>query len=348
MDEGHVFDRFLSLAQRELVADDVRLLEPGEEPPQAENAVFARLPDGRHVVASFATAPKDREALSRRLGILAGTFADALGSPPSERGRARPPVVTSLHEELKALVQRARAVDVVVIDGDSPVVWGSASVAARPLARTDLLLRDVSDRELSARDEPSAPAPLVPLHAVPDESGPLMEPTEPTGQLRMAPPPPESAISLEPRPDMLAEDEADDHAEDSRVSALDPRESPRGSPRESREEITDLQHEGREHPPLTRRAIGHIRQLPTLDMLHKGKHLRHASRVGDFYLVLSFSGIYLLCIVFDGEFDELRAERAAHESLPRIERLVQALPPLHPDPEPVGGAMAMRRPPRRR
>jgi hypothetical protein len=52
-------------------------------------------------------------------------------------------------------------------------------------------------------------------------------------------------------------------------------------------------------------------------------------------------------MVFDGEFDELRAERAAQESLPRIERLVLALPPLDPDPQPVGGVAALRRPRRR-
>jgi hypothetical protein len=76
--------------------------------------------------------------------------------------------------------------------------------------------------------------------------------------------------------------------------------------------------------------------------------LRHVSREGSSYLVLSFSSIYLLCMVFDGDFDELRAERAAHESLPRIERLVQALPPLDPDPQPMGEVVALRRPRQRR
>lgn len=304
MDDGPVYDRFLSLAQRELSADDVRLLEHGQQPPQAENVVLARLADGRHVVASFGETPKDKDALTRRLAMLAGTFADALANPPSEKTRARQPVVTSLHEELKALAQRARAHDVVVIDGDSPVVWGCASIRARPRARTEMLLRDVSDRELSAQDEPSNPSPL---HAVPDESGPL-EPTAPTGNLRVAPPPAESAPAVAPH---VAEEEEE------------------------------------EEPEITQHAIARIRQLPTLDLLHKGKHVRHVSREGAYYLVLSFSSIYLLCLVFDGEFDELRAERAAQESLPRIERLVLALPPLDPDPQPVGGVAALRRPRRR-
>ena len=321
-----VYERFLSLAQRELSADDVRLLGPGEAPPEAANVVVARLRDGRHVVASFGTEPKEPQVLFRRLAMLAGTFADALEEgPASERTRSRPPVGTSLHEELKALAQRARAVDVVVIDGDSPVVWGCASVAARPRARNAMLLRDVSDRELSSHDEPSAPGGL---HAVPaaDDSGPLRDPTAPTGVLRMAPPPAESSQAV--------------------VS------NPAGSPHEEHRHAADFGHElahGHDHatdeeePELTRLAITLIRALPSLSLLHKGRHVREVSREGASYLALSFSGIYLLCLVFDGDFDELRAERAAQESLPRIERLVLALPPLDPDPQPMGGVIALRR-----
>ena len=82
-----VNERFLSLAKRELSADDVRFLAPGEAPPEAANVVIARLIDGRHVVASFASAPVagDGDVLTRRLAMLAGTFADALAAPPSER-----------------------------------------------------------------------------------------------------------------------------------------------------------------------------------------------------------------------------------------------------------------------
>jgi hypothetical protein len=324
-----VYERFLSLAQRELSADDVRLLDVGESPPDATNVVVAKLRDGRHVVASFGTAPTEPEVLVRRLAMLAGTFADALEeSPTSERGRSRPPVATSLHEELKALAQRARAVDVVVIDGDSPVVWGCASIAARPRARNAMLLRDVSDRELSAHDEPSAPAGG--LHAVPaaDDSGPLQDPTAPIGNLRMAPPPAESSQALvgNPRESAIHGDAADfDHELE-----------------HGHDYLTDA-----EEPELTRRAITLIRALPSLALLHKGKHVREVSREGASYLVLSFSSIYLLCLVFEGEFDELRAERAAQESLPRVERLVAALPPLDPDPQPTGGVVALRRPRRR-
>ena len=325
-----VYERFLSLAQRELSADDVRLLDAGESPPAATNVVIAKLRDGRHVVASFGTAPTERDVLERRLAMLANTFADALeAEPTSERGRSRPPVSMSLHEELKALAHRSRAIDVVVIDGDSPVVWGCASIAARPRARNAMLLRDLSDRELSAHDEPSAPGGL---HMVPasDDSGPLQDPTAPTGNLRMAPPPAESSktpLATLRQSGVADHEQADDYGH----------ELAHGN-----DHMTD-----EEEPEITRQAITLIRALPSLALLHKGRHVREIARDGASYLVLSFSGIYLLCLVFDGDFDELRAERAAQESLPRIERLVLALPPLDPDPQRTGGVVALRRPRRR-
>src|SRR4051812_11944609 len=112
-DDNSVFERFVTLAKRELQADDVRMLALGEATPEAPNVLVTRLSDGRHVVASFASAPKDREALERRLSMLASTFAEALAAPPSEKTRARPRPANSLHEELKALAARARAIDVV-------------------------------------------------------------------------------------------------------------------------------------------------------------------------------------------------------------------------------------------
>ena len=327
-----VYERFLSLAQRELSADDVRLLDAGESPPNAANVVVAKLPDGRHVVASFGTPPADPAVLLRRLAMLAGTFADALQElPTADRGRSRAPVSMSLHDELKALAVRARAIDVVVIDGDSPVVWGCASIAARPRARNAMLLRDVSDRELSAHDEPSSPAGG--LHAVPaaDDSGPLQDSTAPIGNLRMAPPPPEESSPVAPATEMRASGIHEDHVADFDHELA-----------HGHDYLTDA-----EEPEPTRRAIARIRALPSLALLHKGKHVREMSREGASYLALSFSSIYLLCLVFEGDFDELRAERAAQESLPRVERLVAALPPLDPEPQPTGGVVALRRPRRR-
>lgn len=301
-EETPAFERFVALAKRELGADDVRLLSPSESAPDAPNVLVTRLDDGRHVVASFGEPPKDKDALERRLTILTTTFAESLTAPPSEKARARPRVASSLHEELRALAVRARARDCVVIDVDSPVVWASASVPAKPRARSDLLLRDVSDRELAAQVE------------VDDESGPLQD------VIALPPAAEESKPAPEESSPMAMY--LDEHDEDGVFTGSE--------------------------PDLTRRAIAAMRGLPGIESLHKGRHLRHVERDREFYLALSFSGIYLLCIVFDAQFDELRAEKSAHESLPRIERLVQALPPLDPEPHPMGGVIAIRGRSRRR
>lgn len=286
VEDTSVFERFVTLAKRELAADDVRLLTVAEAPPEAANVLCSRLPDGRHVVASFAEAPKDRDALERRLTMLANTFADALAAPGSERVRARPPVARTLHEELRALAFRAGAADVVVIDVDSPVMWGSASHPAQPRPRRDLVLRDVSRRELSTDED----------ELVVEESG-------------------QDVASA------LGRDDAEESAKEARADE--------------------------EEPAVTRRALAALRALPTLGQLHKGRHLRHASHEGECWLALSFSGIYVLLLVFEAPFDELRAERAANDALPRIERLVEALPPLDTDPQPSGSVAALRRPRRR-
>ncbi len=318
VDDNSVFERFITLAKRELQADDVRLLALGEATPEADNVLVSRLGDGRHVVASFASPPKDREALERRLSMLASTFAEALAAPPTEKHRARPPVATSLHEELKALALRARALDVVVIDTDSPVVWGCASQPARPRARSELLLRDVSDRELSAQAD--------------DDSGPLQD------------------ISVDVE-DRSAEDRYEnvDASVPSATSVTsvtnlaDRRRDSQPIPTESARIVSEYAEEPTAEAEMTRRAIALVRGLPALDGLHKGRHLRHVERSTSHLLALSFSGIYILCLVFEGDFDELRAERAAADALPRIERLVLALPPLDPGPpQPVGGVVALR------
>jgi hypothetical protein len=304
-DDSHVYERFVMLAKRELQADDVRMLALGEATPDAPNVLVTRLSDGRHVVASFASPPKDHEALERRLSMLASTFAEALATPPSEKTRARPRPATSLHEELKALSARARALDVVVIDTDSPVVWGCASVPARPRARNEFLLREVSDRELVSH--------------VDDDSGSLVDLVPREGDEAPAP----------------SEEQAITSSRSLRESR--PMLAPESAQVMSDDDVPDVGEE-------TRRAISAVRRMPALDGLHKGRHLHHIEREGSFHLALSFSGIYILCLVFDGEFDELRAERAAADALPRIERLVLALPPLDPDPpQPMGGVVALRR-----
>jgi hypothetical protein len=98
----------------------------------------------------------------------------------------------------------------------------------------------------------------------------------------------------------------------------------------------------------SRQALQTVRGAVDLAALRRGKRVRHVERdLGAPLLAHSFAGFYLLTLVFDGSFDELRAERSVLESLPRIERLVLALPPLDPTPVKGAGVVAFRRPRRR-
>lgn len=130
-------DRLLALVRRELGAEDVRLFEAGEEPESDGRTLTCRMPDGRTLVARFAEPPADATPKQRRLEMLASTF-DAFLEETAARGPRSRPITTSLHDELTAICNRAAAVNAIVIDAHSPVVWGAAHpqgvVAQPPLA----------------------------------------------------------------------------------------------------------------------------------------------------------------------------------------------------------------------
>jgi hypothetical protein len=252
-------ERFLALVRRELGAEEARVLPVDEHPPEDPCELACRTGDGRGVLVRFAEPPSDREAKQRRLEILAGTF-DTVVDEVGQVRRSRPPVQSSLHDELTALCARAAALNAIVIDANSPIVWGAA---------------------------------------------------HPEGVVAQPP------LASSPR---MAETPANDEGEQAGGMAV-----------------------------ASRRAVLAARALPDLAALRKGKHVRHMERQGEVpFVAHSFASIYLLVVVYETEFDELRAERAVLEALPRVERLVLALPPLDPHPPYQGaGAVAVRRPKRR-
>lgn len=245
------FDRLIALVRRELAADDVRIVDPGDDIP--EGALSASLPNGKRLVATFAANIDDREARSRRLEMLAESFGESFRVTSA----SRPPPAQSLHAELQGLAHRAEASDAVVIDAQSPMVWGAAEDEE---ATPHLLARD-------------------------------------------------NVVSL------------DAHRASGERSSSQSQESDN---------------------PTTTRAVDAVRALPEIPTLHRGGHLHQIFAEADFgWIAKSFAGIYVVILVFDKAFEELRAERALAHSLPVIERLVTALPPL--DPTPVAGAAAIRR-----
>jgi hypothetical protein len=251
-------DRFLALVRRELGATQARVVDVDEAAVVTDITRVLRcpIPDGRVLVATFDAPPEGRDSKQRRLEMLASTF-DSVVEETSPGRRSRPPVKRALRDELQALCDRAAAVNALVVDANSPVVWGAAQ-----------------------------PAGLIPVAQQGSDS-------------RMA----EEASSATPETQVTV---------------------------------------------ASRRALHVVRGLAEIGSLRKGKHVRHVERAGEGPLLAhSFAGIYLLVVVFVAPFDELRAERAILESLPRIERLVLALPPLDPSPDTGAGVVALRRPRRR-
>jgi hypothetical protein len=262
-------ERFIALVCRELGAVSARILEPGDaaepdSPPDeaaAARSLRCDMGDGRWAIVTFAEVPADRDAKQRRLEMLVAAF-DAIAVDEHPARRSRPPASTSLREELEGLCERAGATNALVIDANSPVVWGAAH-----------------------------PAGIVEVPPLP--SGPNL--------------PVEGGVEN----DGIA---------------------------------------GGETATASRRALRVVRGLPEVAALRRGKPLRYVERSGEGPLVAhAFASIYLLVVVFEPTkaFDELRAERAIVESLPRVERLVMALPPHEPDPTQGAGVIAMRRSRRR-
>ncbi len=271
--------RFLELCAREMDAEDVRALPRGEAAP-APNVLVVPLGDTMDVVVRFPVAPVDLDARTRRLEMLAAAFETAL-----EGAKRRPHARRSLRHELQALAARADAIDAIVIDAHSPIVWG----AAGPIVTT------------------GPAAPVIPLK--PEERARVQRIQESHRDLI-------AALGEE----AAEEDEAD---EDERASATPT--PPHAA------------------PALSTRAVADVRALPVTGQLHRGRHLAHSIR-GESYglLARSFAAIYVLILVFDKRFDEIRAERAMREGLHDIEKLVLALPPHDPEPGPTAGVISMR------
>lgn len=297
-DADAAFARFAALVRRELGAEDVR--RGTEEPDEpAENALYARLADGTVLAVTFAVVPENRSVLARRLDILVGTFAQA-ATEADEEEVPRSSVSRSLREELRALAARAQAVEALVLDAHSPVVWGAAT-----------------------------------------QRGPLEEPTEPVAAVLHIVDPFESANSIEEVVGPLQAPVQDVEPEVSQVG-------PGPSSLASAPSLRDSHADEEELAESAVRALREVRGLPGIDALRRGKPLHETVREPDFgYVAQSFAAIYVLVLVYESPFDELRAERALVDALPRIERLVLALPPLDPTPEPRANAVSLRRSRRR-
>lgn len=133
----HLPPRLEALLRRDLGAAELHVIpERAENDVDAERVagdapsleaahLSAALPRGRRLVVVLADPESDRDALQRRLDVLVTSFHELLeGVADDEAHRVSP--AERLHDELRELGAAAGAVDALVIDAQSDVVWGAA------------------------------------------------------------------------------------------------------------------------------------------------------------------------------------------------------------------------------
>ncbi len=164
MTDPHLL-RLLDLICRELGAEDARIEIGGREPAD-ERAVWSALPGGARLVALFADAPDDRRSVGERLTELSRSFASAGDSGLEWSALSGELASRRLDDELAMLADRAGAVRSVVVDAQSPVIWGTSEMrrsgedvdsairAADALAAADRVGVDLA--RLLERDEDDA------------------------------------------------------------------------------------------------------------------------------------------------------------------------------------------------
>lgn len=119
-----------------------------------------------------------------------------------------------------------------------------------------------------------------------------------------------------------------------RIARSDLPESQRSSLRHEVVRLKGLAPNRRRSELLAYRAIALLRGTPSVEAPPPSGHFRQVCHETGFgFLARSFASIYILVLVFDDNYSELHAEAALLHSLPVIERLVLALPPIEPPPK---------------
>jgi hypothetical protein len=118
--------RLLDVIRRDLGAIDARA-EIGGRDPEDPRVVFCRLAPEWRIVACFEQPPADREHLTERLRALTETFKGVAPSGDEFVAIGRELATRRLDDELELLADRAGAVAAVVIDAQSPVIWGTST-----------------------------------------------------------------------------------------------------------------------------------------------------------------------------------------------------------------------------
>lgn len=147
-------ERFLDLVARELGCDDAHFELGGKEPSDI-NRIWARVPGGWRVVALFDTAPTDRAGKQVKLETLVDSFA-GIGDRMKLKSPKLSTAVASqeVDDALVVLADKAKALSAVVIDEDSPVLWGSSESPRGPEdVDTAMWIGELAESAAQAEDE---------------------------------------------------------------------------------------------------------------------------------------------------------------------------------------------------
>jgi len=375
------FSEFLEVVRKNFGASDVRILSDGETLPPSPGVIVCELPLGQLLAVSFAVPPTDPHSAQRRLEMLVRAFESTLATSAETANVA--PKARALHDELAALVERAGALDALVIDAHSPAIWGGAYAELpevldlyQPPRGPDNVVRidgqptisratelDARGRALGLRVfealalDPRAMA-LVPREAcerhamVPlfgSGSRLLLAMVDPTNLAGIYEAALASGVDVEPAlaPERLIRFILGWNVPSTSKSIPPAQRELDDDEKLARERLAQGARDRWLRHFATRKAIQLVRAMPELENLHRGGHLSRTVTEQDFACIArSFAGIYVLVVVFEGPFDELKAKHAVSQALPIIESLVLALPPRDPPPA-IAGARAARRPIRR-
>lgn len=179
-------ERFLDLLRRELLGCDVGLVDTEKEARDQECPIERLLPNGQWLVVTPGPEAPSLDALTRRLEVLLECFEHTIESSiPDIASSSRPAVPISLQRELQALALRVQAVDALVIDVQSPVIWCSAVAGPTPDRPDDFERSPVLKRALTLLNR--SKAELIMLFENDEDSQPSVTDEAPVHEV----PPPE-------------------------------------------------------------------------------------------------------------------------------------------------------------
>lgn len=117
--------KLLDVVKRELDAVEARI-ELGTREPDDARILCSSLKSGWRLVVVFTSPPTAREELCERLDALAKSFTGLTTHPDDWSAMSRELVARRLDDELAEIAERSGAARALVIDRQSPMIWGTS------------------------------------------------------------------------------------------------------------------------------------------------------------------------------------------------------------------------------